>query len=173
MRSILKGASWTLKCGENGRLIEPEEWPQCRDAKLCTNIPNAPANSNLQNPDVTSVKEYQYARYPCKADGKFVVDSESEASAFELQCPLGGSFAGDNDITWPLCLVSHCIDLPSINGFSKKTSQPVAVGNAAEYECITSGQVNDFGENSVLENSFDYPSHFPTFFQERFSISSV
>ena len=146
-----KGASWTLKCGENGRLIEPEEWPQCRDAKLCTNIPNAPANSNLQNPDVTSVKEYQYARYPCKADGKFSNSESEAATAFELQCPLGGSFAGDNDITWPLCLVSHCIDLPSINGFSKKTSQPVAVGNAAEYECITSGQVNDFGENSVLE----------------------
>ena len=147
MRSVSKGASWTLKCGENGRLIEPEEWPQCRDAKLCTNIPNAPANSNLQNPDVTSVKEYQYAEYPCKADGKFGVDS---STTFQLQCPQGGAFADEDDITWPLCLVSHCIDLPSINGFSHKDSQPVPVGNAAEYECITTGQVNDMGKIIML-----------------------
>ena len=141
---MISGVSWTLTCGENGQLIEPEEWPECRAAKLCTNIPNSPINSNLQNPDVTSVKEYQFARYPCKADGKF--GAEGSSAAFELQCPLGGSFPAQNDITWPLCVVSHCIDLPSINGFSKKTTEPVDVGGHAEYECITSGQVNDMGK---------------------------
>ena len=64
------GQIFYLNCSSEGDLIAPDPWPDCRAASVCTNIPEAPVDSKLQNTgDFTSVTEFRYASYPCK--GKF------------------------------------------------------------------------------------------------------
>ena len=61
------GQIFDLICSSEGDLIAPDPWPDCRAASVCTNIPEAPVDSKLKNTgDFTSVKEFQYASYPCK-----------------------------------------------------------------------------------------------------------
>ena len=61
------GQIFGLICSSEGDLTAPDPWPACRTAEVCTNIPQAPVESKLQNlVDVTSVTEFQYASYPCK-----------------------------------------------------------------------------------------------------------
>ena len=57
-----------------------------RIAAVCTNIQSPPSESNLRKLTATSVKEFQYAEYPCKADGKFDENGE-EKTTFKILCP--------------------------------------------------------------------------------------
>ena len=114
-----------------------------RPAGVCTNIQEPPSESFLEKISITSVKEFQYATYPCKADGKFGSD---EKTSFDLQCPKGidghsPDFLETADVNWPKCVISKCLVLPAINGFQKAANGPVEVGKDAKYECISSGQV--------------------------------
>ena len=61
-------------------------------------------------------------------------------------CPLGGSFPATSDISWPTCIIEHCIDIPALSGFVKKSNDPVKVGAYAYYECVTNGHVTDNGQ---------------------------
>ena len=57
-----------------------------RIAAVCTNIQSPPSESNLKKLTATSIKEFQYAEYPCKADGKFDENGE-EKTTFKILCP--------------------------------------------------------------------------------------
>ena len=96
------GWTFELTCGENGFLQEPTEWPECRDAAICTNIPEPPESHNLIKTEATSALEFLTASYPCKSDGKF----DGDQNEFKLVCPLGGEFPAADEINWPLCNVS-------------------------------------------------------------------
>ena len=65
------GLNFMLDCESDGNLEDLSEWPQCRDAAVCTNIPVPPENSKLKNTEDTSAKEFHFANYSCKSDGKF------------------------------------------------------------------------------------------------------
>ena len=123
-----------------------------RPAGVCTNIQEPTSESFLEKISITSVKEFQYATYPCKADGKFGND---EKTSFDLQCPKGidghsPDFLKTADVSWPKCVISKCLVLPSPAGFTKAANGPVDVGKDAKYECISSGQVTDDGRYQYL-----------------------
>ena len=59
-----------------------------------------------------------------------------------LLFPYSPDFLETADVNWPKCVISKCLVLPSINGFTKAANGPVEVGKDAKYECISNGQVS-------------------------------
>ena len=149
-----------LECLENGQFEEvPNQWltSSCRNPAVCTNVPEAPVESKLSQTQESSATEFQYASYPCKADGWY---GDSKETHFRVQCPLGGNFPAADDIDWPNCTIEHCLEAPSFSDFAKITTSSVAVNDYALYECITSGQVTDNGVRQKLQCQEDgsYPA---------------
>lgn len=147
-----QGLTINLECLESGNLQVPEAWPSCRVAKLCTNIPQPPASFKLESTQATSVSEFRTAIYNCKADGTYGANSLTE---FHVQCPLGGVFPESADIQWPECIIENCIEIPALAGFTKVSTDRIAVGQHALYQCDTAGHVSDNGLYQKLQCQSD------------------
>lgn len=116
------------------------------------------AENNLQAAGVSSVKEFSSAEYACNADGEY--GSNPKLTSFSVECPSSGSFPLTGNISWPTCIVSNCLTIPTITGFVKESNGPIPVGNSVKYRCITDGQVTVDGptQSMVCGAAGSFPS---------------
>ncbi len=157
------GAVLISSCTESGIYTQPDSLPICREPSAC-NVPPVPKPESglILQVSNTPYMEWGFATYKCPV-GSALTGKDEE----RVQCGLNGMFPQTDQHSWPICRITHCLDVVSNSGFTPTSTDPIAVGEFREYNCANPNQIAEDSIDPLRLECFDtgqfaVPNPWPT-----------